>query len=56
MIEKTRKIQDDHIYDFVFDDGYLQNIMIIDKKNIHNNSLQVTSQVSQQEHIIIGMM
>jgi len=47
MIEKTRKIQDDHIYDFVFDDGYLQNIMIIDKKNIHNNSLQVTSQVSQ---------
>ncbi len=45
MIEKTRKIQEDHIYDFVFDDGHLQNIKIIDKKNIHNNFLQVVNQV-----------
>lgn len=45
MIEKTRKIQEDYIYDFTFDDGHLQNIKIIDKKNIHNNYLQVVNQV-----------
>lgn len=45
MIEKTRKIQENHIYDFVFDDGAAKNIKIIDKKNIHNNFLQVTNQV-----------
>ena len=45
MIEKTRKIQEDYIYDFIFDDGHLQNIKIIDKKNIHNNYLQVVNQV-----------
>lgn len=45
MIEKTRKIQENHIYDFIFDDGHLKNIKIIDKKNIHNNFLQVTNQV-----------
>ena len=45
MVEKTRKIQEDYIYDFIFDDGHLKNIKIIDKKNIHNNFLQVTNQV-----------
>lgn len=45
MIEKTKKIQEDYIYDFVFNDGHLKNIKIIDKKNIHNNFLQVTNQV-----------
>ncbi len=45
MIEKTRKVQEDYIYDFTFDDGSLKNIKIIDKKNIHNNYLQVTNQV-----------
>ena len=39
MIEKTRKVQENHIYDFIFDDGHLKNIKIIDKKNIHNNFL-----------------
>ncbi|MDO4691036.1 MAG: type I restriction endonuclease subunit R [Fusobacterium sp.] len=48
MIEKTRKIQENHIYDFIFDDGHLKNIKIIDKKNIHNNSLQVINQISQK--------
>ena len=46
IIEKTRKIQENHIYDFVFDDGRLRNIKIIDKKNIHNNHLQVVNQVT----------
>ena len=45
MIEKTRKIQEDYIYDFIFDDEHLKNIKIIDKKNIHNNYLQVVNQV-----------
>ena len=48
MIEKTRKVQENHIYDFIFDDGHLKNIKIIDKKNIHNNFLQVTNQVRQE--------
>ena len=39
LVEKTRKIQENHIYDFIFDDGHLKNIKIIDKKNIHNNFL-----------------
>ena len=45
MIEKTRKVQESHIHDFIFDDGHLKNIKIIDKKNIHNNFLQVTNQI-----------
>ena len=45
MVEKTRKIQENYIYDFTFDDGYSKNIKIIDKKNIHNNYLQVVNQV-----------
>lgn len=47
MIEKTRKIQENHIYDFIFDDGHLKNIKIIDKENIHNNFLQVINQIEQ---------
>ncbi len=33
IIEKTRKIHDDHVHDFVFDDGRIQNIHLLDKKN-----------------------
>lgn len=47
IIEKTRKVQENHIYDFIFDDGRVQNIKIIDKKNIYNNILQVANQVKQ---------
>jgi type I restriction enzyme R subunit len=48
MIDKTRKIHHDHIYDFVFDDGHIQNIYLLDKKNIAHNKLQVISQFGQQ--------
>ncbi len=48
MIEKTRKMQENHIYDFIFDDGHLKNIKIIDKNNIHNNFLQVMNQFQQE--------
>ena len=48
LVEKTRKVQEDYIYDFIFDDGHLENIKIIDKKNIHNNFLQIVNQVVQK--------
>ena len=47
-IEKTRKIHTDYIYDFVFDDGHIQNIYLVDKKNIANNKVQVISQFEQK--------
>ena len=47
LIEKTRKIHDDYIYDFVFDDGHIQNIYLLDKKNLANNILQVINQFEQ---------
>ncbi len=42
--EKTRKIHDDYIHDFVFDDGHIQNIYLLDKKNIARNKVQVIRQ------------
>lgn len=48
LVEKTRKIQDDYIYDFVFDDGHIQNIYLVDKKNIARNKVQVISQFTQK--------
>lgn len=47
LVEKTRKIQDNYIYDFVFDDGHIQNIYLVDKKNIARNKVQVISQFEQ---------
>ncbi|MBS6188089.1 MAG: type I restriction endonuclease subunit R [Haemophilus parainfluenzae] len=47
LIEKTRKIHDDYIYDFVFDYGHIQNIYLLDKKNLANNALQVINQFEQ---------
>lgn len=46
-IDKTRKIHDNYIHDFVFDDGHIQNIYLFDKKNITCNKLQVISQFEQ---------
>ena len=31
-IDKTRKMHTDYIYDFVFDDGHIENIYLVDKK------------------------
>lgn len=44
IVEKTRKIQEDHIQVLKKDDGTSKNIYLIDKKNIHNNRLQVINQ------------
>lgn len=44
IAEKTRTIQEDNIKNLKRDDGTTKNITLIDKKNIHNNSLQVINQ------------
>ena len=47
MVDKTRKIHDDYIHDFVFDDGRIQNIYLLDKNNIARNRCQVIRQFEQ---------
>ncbi len=42
--EKTAKIQEDHVQLLTRDNGVIKNINLIDKSNIHNNSLQVINQ------------
>lgn len=51
IVEKTRLIQEDHVQVLKRDDGTSKNILLIDKKGIHNNRLQVINQyaVSEQE-------
>jgi len=46
IVEKTRKVQEDYIYNLKTDKGLTQNIKIIDKNNIHNNRLQVINQLA----------
>ncbi|UYW01778.1 type I restriction endonuclease subunit R [Flavobacterium agricola] len=48
LVAKTEKIQNNHIYDFVFDDGHIQNIYLVDKKEITRNKVQVISQFEQK--------
>jgi len=48
IVEKTRKIHDDYIHDFVFDDGRIQNIYLLDKKIVQRNKLQVIKQFEQK--------
>src|SRR5690554_4441757 len=47
IVDKTRKIHDDYIHDFVFDDGRIKNIYLVDKKNIARNKVQVIKQFEQ---------
>ena len=44
IVEKTRRIQTDHVQILRRDDGSTKNIYLLDKKNIHNNRLQVINQ------------
>lgn len=43
-VEKSVRIQEDHVQALVRDDGSTKNITLIDKKSIHNNHLQVINQ------------
>ncbi|MDO8827726.1 type I restriction endonuclease subunit R [Methylophaga sp.] len=47
ITDKTRKIHDDYIHDFTFDDGRIQNIYLLDKKNVARNKVQVIKQFEQ---------
>ncbi|PPA31437.1 DEAD/DEAH box helicase [Aeromonas jandaei] len=47
IVDKTRKIHNDYIHDFVFDDGRIQNIYLFDKKNVARNKVQVLKQFEQ---------
>jgi len=47
IVEKTRKIQDDYIQILKRDDGTTKNVYLLDKKNIHNNRLQVINQYEE---------
>ncbi|MBQ2917123.1 MAG: type I restriction endonuclease subunit R [Clostridia bacterium] len=49
IIEKTKKIQEDYIQVLKKDDGTSKNIYLLDKKNIHNNRLQVINQYVENE-------
>lgn len=51
IVEKTRKIQEDFVQVLRRDNGTSKNISLINKKNIHNNRLQVINQyeVSQEQ-------
>ena len=44
IVEKARKIQEDFVQVFRRDDGTSKNILLINKKNIHENRLQVINQ------------
>ncbi len=44
IVEKTKKVQEDYIYNLIREDGTTKNIRIIDKDNVHNNYLQVLQQ------------
>jgi type I restriction enzyme R subunit len=46
-VDKTRKIHDDYIHDFVFEDGRIQNIYLLDKTNIARNKVQAIKQFEQ---------
>ena len=47
IVEKTRKIQTDHVQLLHRDNGSTKNIYLLDKKNIHNNRLQVINQYEE---------
>lgn len=47
IVDKTRKVQDDYIHDFTFDDGHIQNIYLFDKQNTARNKVQVINQFEQ---------
>lgn len=47
-LDKTRKIHIDYICDFTFDNGQLENIYLIDKKNLIRNKVQVIQQFEQK--------
>ena len=48
IIDKTRKLQEDYIHDFTFDNDKIKNIYLVDKDNVSRNKLQVIAQFGQE--------
>ena len=48
IVEKTARVQEDHIQVLKRDDGSTKNIYLIDKQSIHNNRLQVINQYESE--------
>ena len=48
IVEKTRRVQEDYVQSFVFDEGGTKNLKLIDKTNVHNNELQVINQYTPE--------
>ena len=48
IVEKTTTLAEDPIKNLVRDDGTVKNIVLLDKKNIHNNQLQVINQYATE--------
>ncbi|WGI36691.1 type I restriction endonuclease subunit R [Mesomycoplasma lagogenitalium] len=48
VVNKANRIQENHIYDFKFDNDTIKNIKIIDKENLNNNHMQVINQIEQK--------
>ena len=51
IVEKTAIVQEDYIQLLTRDDGTIKNIYLIDKDNIHNNSLQVINQYTTESGV-----
>lgn len=49
IVEKTRLIQEDHVQNLLRDNGEVKNIILVDKDNIHNNTLQVINQYKDKD-------
>lgn len=48
IVEKTARVQEDHVLVLKRDDGTAKNIYLLDKRNVHNNHLQVINQYEVQ--------
>lgn len=47
LVDKSRKIHENYIHDFVFDDGHIQNIYLVDKQQVTRNKMQCITQFEQ---------
>jgi type I restriction enzyme R subunit len=47
IVDKTRKFQEERRFDFEFDDGHHDNLMIVDAEHLESNSLQVINQYEE---------
>lgn len=48
IVEKTRRFQEDHVQVLIRDNGETKNIYLVNKRNIHKNSLQLINQYENQ--------